>query len=61
MDQLIKQIHIYLATNSKYAAEIYIEDENLKAAKITKRLIIDRLSRRGWKNEKDYTILKGRR
>ncbi len=61
MDQLINKIHIYLSTNSKYAAEIYIEDENLKATKITKQLIIDRLSRRGWKNEKDYTIFKERR
>ena len=60
MDQLINKIHIYLATNSKYAAEIYIEDENLKAAKITKHLIIDRLSRRGWKNKQDYTISKRR-
>lgn len=60
MDKLVNQIHIYLATNSKYAAEIYIEDENLKATKITKHLIIDRLSRRGWKNKKDYTISKKR-
>jgi len=58
MDNLIKKIHLFLATNSKYVAEIYIADEDLKAAKITKGLIIDRLNRRGWRNKVDYVIFK---
>ena len=58
MDKLIKKIHLFLVTNSKYVAEIHIADEDLKAAKITKGLIIDRLRRRGWRNKIDYVIFK---
>ena len=58
MDDLIKKVHLFLSSNTRYAAEIYIADEDRKAVKITRQLIIDRLSRRGWKYKNDYTISK---
>lgn len=55
LELLIKAIELYLNSRPKYRAEISIKDRNIKAARITRDLIIERMRKRGWEKN-DYLI-----
>jgi len=59
LDEVIEKIHSYKSIDSLYMAKIYISNNDRKAAKITKKLIIERLGQKGWINDIDYYIIKG--